>query len=164
MIDLVFCNEDTRRRAPRAGRRARRARRRTDARRSVRAKRSRRRRWSLALRPGGDVFAREGRGACRRTPRANDAAARGRDAADTTLAGDTFTSGFLHAYLAGGSLRQCGDAGCAAGAEIVQVHAASEMPTRSIFCGAAVAEKNRAHLTTRRVTSPKGAGHGTGTR
>ena len=39
-------------------------------------------------------------------------------------AGDTFTSGFLHAYIAGGSLRQCGDAGCAAGAEIVQVRGA----------------------------------------
>ena len=49
---------------------------------------------------------------------------------DTTGAGDTFTSGFLHAYLVGGSLRQCGDAGCAAGAEIVQVRGAEMDETR----------------------------------
>lgn len=45
-------------------------------------------------------------------------------AIDTTGAGDTFTSGFLHAYMAGGSLQQCSDAGCAAGAEVVQVRGA----------------------------------------
>jgi len=53
-----------------------------------------------------------------------ESSAEGVTAIDTTGAGDTFTSGFLHAYLAGGSLRQCGDAGCAAGAEIVQVRGA----------------------------------------
>ena len=56
--------------------------------------------------------------------------AEGVTAIDTTGAGDTFTSGFLHAYIAGGSLRQCGDAGCAAGAEIVQVRGAEMDETR----------------------------------
>lgn len=46
-------------------------------------------------------------------------------AIDTTGAGDTFTSGFLYAYLVGGSLQQCSDAGCAAGAEVVQIRGAA---------------------------------------
>jgi len=51
-------------------------------------------------------------------------AAEGVEALDTTGAGDTFTAAFLHAYLRGGTMQQCGDAGCAAGAEIVQVRGA----------------------------------------
>jgi len=66
--------------------------------------------------------------------------AEGVDAIDTTGAGDTFTSAFLHAYLRGGTLQQCGDAGCAAGAEIVQVSGAEMSSER----WARVREKIRA--------------------
>ena len=50
--------------------------------------------------------------------------AEGVDAIDTTGAGDTFTGAFLHALLRGGTLQQCGDAGCAAAAQVVQVRGA----------------------------------------
>ena len=50
--------------------------------------------------------------------------AEGVNAIDTTGAGDTFTGAFLHALLRGGSLQQCGDAGCAAAAQVVQVRGA----------------------------------------
>ena len=71
-------------------------------------------------------------------------AAEGVDAIDTTGAGDTFTSAFLHAYLRGGTLQQCGDAGCAAGAEIVQVRGAEMSSER----WARVREKIRGILST----------------
>ncbi|KAF5842805.1 carbohydrate kinase-like protein [Dunaliella salina] len=44
---------------------------------------------------------------------------------DTCSAGDMFTSGFLYAYLHGASLERCAAAGCAAGAEAVQVKGAN---------------------------------------
>jgi len=44
---------------------------------------------------------------------------------DTCSAGDMFTSGFLYAYLHGANLERCASAGCAAGAEAVQVKGAN---------------------------------------
>jgi hypothetical protein len=43
---------------------------------------------------------------------------------DTIGAGDYFTSGFLYAYLLGGSLQQCAAVGCQAGSEAVQTKGA----------------------------------------
>ena len=40
---------------------------------------------------------------------------------DTTGAGDSFTAGFLHAYLSGASLQACASCGCAVGTHVVQV-------------------------------------------
>ena len=40
---------------------------------------------------------------------------------DTTGAGDSFTAGFLSAYLAGASLQACASCGCAVGTQVVQV-------------------------------------------
>jgi sugar/nucleoside kinase (ribokinase family) len=47
---------------------------------------------------------------------------------DTIGAGDTFTSGFLSAYLSGCTLQKCAEMGCAAGAEAVQVAGAEISP------------------------------------
>ena len=46
---------------------------------------------------------------------------------DTTGAGDSFTAGFLSAYLAGASLQACASCGCAVGTQVVQVLGA-ELP------------------------------------
>jgi sugar/nucleoside kinase (ribokinase family) len=43
---------------------------------------------------------------------------------DSVGAGDFFCGAFLSAYLAGASLRACAEAGCAAGAQVVQCHGA----------------------------------------
>lgn len=43
------------------------------------------------------------------------------EAIDTTGAGDLFASGFLHGYLAGRPLEECGRLGCLLGGEVVQV-------------------------------------------
>ncbi|KAK9829366.1 hypothetical protein WJX72_005432 [[Myrmecia] bisecta] len=47
---------------------------------------------------------------------------------DTIGAGDTFSSGFLHAYLSGANLQACCACGCAAGAEAVQTAGADLKP------------------------------------
>ena len=132
MIDLVFCNEDEARelargtsseaRPPTNGRAAERPSEEVETEalkhllRFVRvATCSRGKRGCVSMNAAGERA---------------ESRAEGVTAIDTTGAGDTFTSGFLHAYLAGGSLRQCGDAGCAAGAEIVQVRGAEMDETR----------------------------------
>ena len=46
---------------------------------------------------------------------------------DPTGAGDSFTAGFLHAYLSGATLQACASCGCAVGTQVVQVLGA-ELP------------------------------------
>lgn len=46
---------------------------------------------------------------------------------DTTGAGDSFTSGFLHAYLSGASLQACASCGCVVATQVVQTLGA-ELP------------------------------------
>ena len=48
---------------------------------------------------------------------------------DTTGAGDSFTAGFLAAYLQGARLQACASCGCAVGTQMVQVLGAELAPS-----------------------------------
>lgn len=128
MIDLVFCNEDEARELARGTSSERETRPPANGRAAERpSEETETEAMRYLLRFVEVATCSRGKRGCVSMNAAGERAessAEGVTAIDTTGAGDTFTSGFLHAYLAGGSLRQCGDAGCAAGAEIVQVRGA----------------------------------------